>query len=202
MRGLSLILAFVVAAGFAATLPETAYACSCAAPAGGSEEESARGAVQGARAVFAGEVDSIERLSLGTVLSSGAPVQVNFDVSRVWKGPGYETLTVETERSEASCGYDFDVGRRYLVYAGDASPSDGGSETLQVNLCGATTQVRGAEAVSLLGDAGVVPDTENPNPRGLHTMAALPDTGGASLTVLGAALVGVATTLLVRRWIS
>lgn len=203
MRIFSLVLASIVAVGFAATVPGAAYACSCAAPAGGSEEERARRAAEGAQAVFAGEVSGIEYLSLGTIIGSGDPVEVTFDVSRVWKGPAYETLTVETARSGASCGYDFDEGRQYLVYAtGSAPDRDGGPGSLQVGLCSATIQVSDADAVTLRGEPVEVPDTENPNPRGSQTNAALPDTGGASLAVVGTALSGVAAILLLRRWYS
>ena len=49
-------------------------------------------------------------------VSSTDPVTVEFDVIRVWKGPLRKTLTVETERSGISCGFEFKEGRRYVVY--------------------------------------------------------------------------------------
>lgn len=203
MRRFSFVMAFIMLAGFAASMPRAAYACSCAVQAGESEEERARQAVGDAEAVFAGEVTGVEKVSVGTVISSSDPVQVTFDVSRVWKGQTYETLTVETARSGASCGYDFDEGRQYLVYADNTPVTGGDSETLQVGLCGATTPVpdTGA-AVTLLGERGTVPEAENPNPQGSQTNVTLPDTGGASLFAMGVAVVGVGAILLVRKWSS
>lgn len=203
MRHFSFVMAFIMLAGLAASMPKAAYACSCAVQAGESEEERIRQAVGDAKAVFAGEVTGLEKVSVGTVISSSDPVQVTFDVSRVWKGQTYETLTVETARSETSCGYDFDEGRQYLVYADNTSVTGGDSETLQVGLCGATTPVpdTGA-AVNLLGERGTVPEAENPDPQGSQTNVTLPDTGGASLFALGVAVVGVGVILLLRKWSS
>lgn len=204
MKILSLILAFVVLVGFAASIPGAAYACSCASSAGESQEERARNAVEGARAVFAGEVVEIDRLSPEIIISSGDSVKVTFDVSRVWKGPARETLRVETARSDASCGYDFDAGKRYLVYAYSATGGD--SDVLQVNLCSATTQIEKDTntlgAVALLGEPGVVPEAGNPDFRGSQLERSLPDTGGASLGVFGVALSAVAILLLIRKWSS
>ena len=49
--------------------------------------------------------------------SSTDPILVEFLVSEVWKGQPYETMFVTTRRSGASCGFDFVLGQRYLVYA-------------------------------------------------------------------------------------
>ena len=74
--------------------------------------------------MFVGKVVAIQtpdpRLRNGEqVISSADPVTVEFDVIKVWKGPLRETLTVDTERSEISCGFEFKEGRRYVVYAYD-----------------------------------------------------------------------------------
>jgi hypothetical protein len=54
-------------------------------------------------------------------VSSAALVTVEFGVSRIWKGPRLATLTVETERREVSCGYEFKKGRKYIVYTWDGT---------------------------------------------------------------------------------
>lgn len=203
MRRFSFVMAFIVLAGFAVSMPKAAHACSCAIGAGESEEERARGAVEGAQAVFAGEVTGVEDEPVGTVVSTGDPIEVNFDVSRVWKGPAYETLTVEKARSGASCGYDFDKGRQYLVYADNTSVTGEDSEALQVSLCSETTPVSDTDAAAnLLGKEGIVPQAESPDPQGSQTNAVLPDTGGASLFAIGVAVAGVGLALLVRKWAS
>ena len=97
-------------------LPDAAHACSCAPP--GSPAE----ALAEADAVFAGEVTVVRPLGHPPFrLSSADPVAVEFQVSRVWKGPRLETAVIETEWSEISCGYEFKEGGTYIVYAQDGS---------------------------------------------------------------------------------
>ena len=74
-----------------------------------------------ADAVFTGQVVAIHKpgpyLRNGQMVTGSADlVKVEFKVGRVWKGPVRETLTVETERSKISCGFEFLEGRRYIVY--------------------------------------------------------------------------------------
>ena len=106
--GFSMCLLTVVALA----LPKTAYACSCAPP--GSPAE----ALAEADAVFAGKVTAIRPLGQPPFrLSSADPAAVEFQISRVWKGPRREIATIETELSEISCGYEFKKGNTYIVYA-------------------------------------------------------------------------------------
>ena len=91
----------------------TAHACSCDLPPGSPAEELAK-----ADAVFAGVATSVKaHRKLFILPSSADPVTVEFEVSHVWKGPQQETLTVSTVRSESSCGYEFQEGEWYIVYA-------------------------------------------------------------------------------------
>lgn len=93
---------------------ESAHACTCG-PSGSPAE-----ALERADAVFAGKVTSITFKGTSPYrLSSADPVEVEFRVSRVWKGPRRETRTVETENSGISCGYQFKKGQTYIVYATD-----------------------------------------------------------------------------------
>lgn len=111
---LALLLSAGVTLGLLTALarPEPVHACSCG-PSGLPAE-----ALERADAVFAGEVSSVKFSGTSPYrLSSAALVTVEFRVSRVWKGPRLPTLTVETERSEISCGYEFKKGRKYIVYA-------------------------------------------------------------------------------------
>ena len=115
-----LALAFLLSAGVTLGLlaalarPEAAHACTCG-PSGSPAE-----ALADADAVFAGEVVAIRRLGRPPYrLSSADPVEVEFRVGQVWKGPRRETLTVETEASGISCGYRFKKGQKYIVYARD-----------------------------------------------------------------------------------
>lgn len=110
---LALLLSAGMILGLLAALgrPEPVHACTCA-PSGSPAE-----ALERADAVFAGEVTSIKFKGTSPYrLSSADPVEVEFKVSRVWKGPLRETFTVETENSGISCGYQFKKGRNYIVY--------------------------------------------------------------------------------------
>ena len=102
------------------------YACSCAAP------PAPLTSLEFSRAVFAGQVTDID-VPGGVIQSSADPVKVSFDVSQSWKGPIEKNITVSTARSGASCGYGFQTGREYLVYA------RGDDHDLLVSLCSRTT---------------------------------------------------------------
>ncbi len=74
--------------------------------------------------VFRGSVTSIEDEDQGTVL-------VQFHAAIVWQGQSRHTVTLQTSRDEAGCGYPFEIGREYVVYS-----KEGG-----VSLCGFTSPV-------------------------------------------------------------
>jgi hypothetical protein len=91
------------------------------------------------------------------ISSSIDPVLVTFDVSQVWKGPEFTSLAVSTAQSSASCGYTFEFGRDYLVYA------YGAEENLEVGLCSRTQLLADAEAdLAELGQA-TEPTAANPS---------------------------------------
>ena len=96
-------------------LPKPAHACYC------GDSGSPREAMAEADAVFFGKVVTIQapgpRFRKGQLgISSADLVTVEFRVRRVWKGPIRDTLSVQTERSEISCGFEFKEGREYIVY--------------------------------------------------------------------------------------
>ncbi len=98
--------ALALAAALAA--PPPAAACSCVEP-GPPAAEAVR-----ADAVFAGEVVGVE-----PVARQGLPrLRVTFALTAVWKGvPEGDTVSVHTARDSSTCGYPFELGERYLVYA-------------------------------------------------------------------------------------
>lgn len=61
-----------------------------------------------------------------------------FFASKVWKGSRRHDLVVGTPRNDSMCGYDFEVGQRYVVFA---STSDSQPTT---NICMATKQASSA----------------------------------------------------------
>lgn len=66
--------------------------------------------------VFTGVVTSVSGIPLGLVCRSDSPVAATFDVETVYKGDVPRTITVHTVVSGASCGYTFEVGKRYTVF--------------------------------------------------------------------------------------
>ena len=159
MRRLGFLLA-VTSAIFlcaAAISPGQAYACSCAVEAGVTKQERVEDAFARSGLVFAGEVADIESSSAtpgstGPVtISSMDPVTVTFDISETWKGSQAKTQEITTPMSGASCGYEFQSGKEYLVYA---------PESKEVLLCGETKPLSKAKTdLKVLGNMGVLPDT-------------------------------------------
>lgn len=99
-------------------------ACSCILPSPAPD------ALNDATAVFSGSVESInERRFFASTAEES--VEVRFVVDRVWKGNISNKVTVLTAHGSASCGYEFEVGKQYLVYTH-------GEDELKVSLCSRT----------------------------------------------------------------
>jgi hypothetical protein len=91
------------------------YACSCVPPRSPSEEFTK------SDAVFSGKVVRIYETTrkepeIGERVSQHAVI---FSVDRTWKGVNETHVVVYTGFSEAACGYPFEAGKEYLVYAYD-----------------------------------------------------------------------------------
>ncbi len=113
---------------------ESAYACSCAPP-GPLDED-----LTTAAAVFTGKVVGLAESTGGFgPISSADPIKVTFQVYTVWKGSVSQTTTITTARSGASCGYTFEKGGEYIVYA------HGPENNLSVSLCSRTQPLATAE---------------------------------------------------------
>ena len=176
-----------------ALLPDCASACSCAALPG-TPRERAREALSGSTVVFSGEVVELEKpppdtaMVEGTMLTvmggGGRKATVTLRASEVWKGPRQQTVTITTDAdSSMGCGYPFEEGREYLVYATGGEPS--------VSLCSETKPLLEADAdLKALGegqkpeDVGALSDTSG----ALSTPAVI---GLAGLTVTGSFLLAM-----------
>lgn len=167
-RYLSGALAMVIVACAILVAPDRASACSCATPAGVSQKELVRQELVGSDAVFSGEVVGTDMPPSGP--SSTEPMGITFQVSEWWKGPGSETVDVQTAASEVSCGYPFNEGVDYLVFAYEEGAGDGEPE---VGLCGSTSPL--SEAGTTLAIIGSTGAEVGPHPAGDR----LPDTSGA-----------------------
>lgn len=58
---------------------------------------------------------------------------VRLRVHEVWKGKAAPELVVYTARDSATCGFPFEVGRRYFIYSNRAA-----DDTYSVSLCSRT----------------------------------------------------------------
>ena len=174
-------LAFLVLAvlGVVVLLPECAYACSCALPPGDQKVRAER-ALSGSEAVFSGEVVDFEKSAPPTTMMEGTmwtimgggTATATLRVSEVWKGPKQRTVEVTTGAdSGMGCGYPFEDGREYLVYAGKG---------ISVDLCSETKPLAKARA-----DLAVLGNGEKPKYGG----DALSDTSGGFSV---GAMVGIA----------
>lgn len=137
MRFSAIILAFFVACFLLAIVPAGVSACSCAHTPSPAE------ATEKADAVFAGEVIGIsdEKDATGFVSKT-----VHIQVNSVWKGPSQAVFKIATGAGGGDCGYDFTLGKSYLVYAYKKG------EIYSTNICSRTQLIEQAgEDLSVLG---------------------------------------------------
>ncbi|MEX0653685.1 MAG: hypothetical protein WD534_03330 [Phycisphaeraceae bacterium] len=126
---------------------EVASACSCMAPPPPAEARDQAGAV------FSGTVTQIDD-------DEGRRKIVTLEIARIWKWPGQPARTVEvsTASNSAACGFPFEQGKEYLVYADRAGEDDAEAATFTTNLCTRTTLLADAKQdVEALG-AGLTPE--------------------------------------------
>ena len=141
--------------------PGQVHACSCVVPGSPSEE------IDKFDAVFAGRVVSIQHSfdPQGSSFSHGDQTTIGFQVSAVWKGAVTEDMHVTTPPTGGSCGFAFEEGEEYIVYAYDGANAD---ESYSVNICSRTALLAQAqEDLDAFGD-GEAPLTEagGPQPEG------------------------------------
>ena len=84
----------------------------------------------------------------------------------MWKGVVYEEMYVTTPPTGGSCGFAFEEGEEYIVYAHDSASGDGG---YTVSICSRTALLRQAQAdidalgkgdAPRAGTGGPVPEQE------------------------------------------
>lgn len=146
----------LVVLGVSLLRPAVAHACSCVIP-GEPDAERARSA-----AVFSGTVvavDARERRApwlqfsrtfpfvhwgqaapINPELIDWTPTRVTFEVAQVWKGNITQQQTIFTGTGGGDCGYGFDQGQEYIVYAYEAG------EKLATGICGRTQALGLAQA--------------------------------------------------------
>ncbi len=132
------------AAILALALPSPAHACSCAEPPPPAL------ALQRAAAVFEGT-------AIAAIASDdGQTANVGLRVSRQWKGTPGETISVMTAANPATCGFPFESGKTYLVYAETMNGQ------LAVSLCSRTRPIEAAD--DDIASLGLQQDTPTGDP--------------------------------------
>ncbi|MEV4177977.1 hypothetical protein [Nonomuraea sp. NPDC049709] len=106
LRSLALL---AIIASFLVGTSTAAYACSCA-------DLTPAESVEHADTVFTGTVTEV-RESEGDPLGPRPPIVFTFRADNVYKGAPAAELTLATSADSASCGYPFERGTRYLVFA-------------------------------------------------------------------------------------
>lgn len=121
----------IVAAALFFAVQQSTPACSCVPPPPPDE------ALEASSAVFAGIVLDVEDHSIiGDNSISFRNLTVTILVTRHWKGVYTPTVQVTTESTGAGCGYPFQEGSSYLVYAN--------GKDLFVTSCSRTRPLRNA----------------------------------------------------------
>lgn len=181
-----IFLLLVIIVSMLAIETESACACSCAPP-GSPDEELTR-----ATAVFTGKVVGLAKPLDGFgPISSADPIKVTFQVYTVWKGSISQTTTITTSRSGASCGYTFEKGSEYIVYA------HGPENDLAVSLCSRTRPLAVADddlAVLGVGSAPLAGSSVWPASFSYVQIAILLGTG------IGMILLVVAVAVMIKHY--
>ncbi|MEZ7170600.1 hypothetical protein [Sporosarcina sp. OR05] len=116
-------------------------ACSCVMPPPPEE------ALLDAEAVFSGEVIKIVD---NKNLLNGYGFTVYFAVDESWKGVEQSEVSVTTGYHDGDCGFPFEVGQSYLVYASLGDMNN--KSTLSTSICQRTTNLsNAAEDLNELG---------------------------------------------------
>ena len=117
-----------------------AFACTCELPwPQRTLEQRVKKARKNSRAVFSGRVLRIEEV--------GYMLKVTLGVENSWKERLPKEVVLFTGRGGGDCGYRFEVGEDYLVYAYDFSGT-----VLGTNICQRTMPLSGgADDLRILG---------------------------------------------------
>jgi hypothetical protein len=105
---------------------ENFYACSCVSLPE-SVKKQVKGAFSDSTAIFEGEVLEVSNFS-----KNEFELVVKIKVLNSWKGEQTGEITLTTAKFGSMCGYNFEVGKAYLIYA------NGSKNQLSAYLCSRT----------------------------------------------------------------
>jgi len=114
-------------------------ACSCVPQGSESIETQVKEAYTNSTAVFIGEVVEVIKKP------DSFFVTVRFRVEKTWNNKeSQKEITLSTGRDDGFCGYKFEVGKKYVVYA------DGDKNNLKTNICTRTSAFESNKDVAFL----------------------------------------------------
>lgn len=123
--------------------PLDASACSCVMPPPPED------ALNEANAVFSGEV--VEVIENKKLFGGSYGKTVHFKVDKAWKGTVESEMIITTGNDGGDCGFAFEKGQNYLVYASMSNMYVEG--TLSTTICHRTTELSSAtEDLNTLGE--------------------------------------------------
>lgn len=122
------------------------YACSCFNPDNETLVQRVNKAKKDSQAVFSGRVlEVIQKPEKHQIV-------VKLRAEKSWKGNVSRQITIVTASDSALCGYNFEVGKSYLIYAQGSDANN-----LQTNLCTRTAGFSEAKADLKVLGKGKVP---------------------------------------------
>ena len=144
----------ILAASIVVVSATQALACSCVAPRPDRE------AAKDAAAVFTGTVVDAE------VRDPGGRGAWTFAVDTVYVGDVSEDQIVHSHTQSAACGFLFEEGKRYAVFAFEGDESMAADAELSTNLCMNTRALRDGRELELepIADFEAQPDEEESTP--------------------------------------
>lgn len=141
-RKILLLLVAIILTATSANV-QKAHACTCLPPPPPAQ------AFVEADAVFMGKVESVE------FIENGNRRLVKISLVKIWKGDRSVVSEIYTGANSAMCGYEFQVGETYVIYA--YKGENGG---LHTNICTRTAPLRSAaEDLKYLGTLSFFPLT-------------------------------------------
>jgi hypothetical protein len=152
-----------------------AFGCSCAPPPPdiSTAQRLAQWTAAQSEEIFEGKVENIKLkwhlldakvgdLTPADMEQDPPFMQISFEITRSYRGPQRKTIQLRTGLGEGDCGFRFEIGKKYLVYA-----FTGESGELSTNICSGTalleesqsnlSYLRGEPIVS--EEVGIVPNT-------------------------------------------
>ncbi len=147
----SLLKFLMIAVLFAGSLSwaTPASACSCVQSPGVTQE------LERSDAVFSGKVIEIDEKPR---LLTSSTRSIVFQVAQVWKGDGHSQVEISTGQGGGDCGFEFNMGQEYLVYAVKSNMY--GTNELITIICDRTAVLSQAQGdVAVLGE-GQAPSEE------------------------------------------